>query len=371
MKVAIEALGIHTYGGGRTATLSLLEALFALDSGNQYLVFLTRPEPGLETPAGNVQQHIVPIQNRFLARVWAQLFLPGIVRSCDLVHFAKNLGVFGLSQPSVVTIYDLTTLIHPEIFPRSDVWYWKTVQRRTLKGAERVIAISETTARDLYRYYDLSPDRVRVVYPAIADHFRPAGPGEVKRIRQDYRLPEEYILHVGRIDRKKNLTTLVRAFALFRDRLPFRGKLVLAGTEYLKARDLELHPAIAELGLQDEVIFTGTVPDLDLPAIYSGALATVFPTLHEGFGLAPVEAMACGSPLIAHRAGALQEAAGEAALLLEDPGVEAIAQALCQVAGDSALQEQLRARGLARAAHFSRSESARQTLAVYHEAAGR
>jgi glycosyltransferase involved in cell wall biosynthesis len=371
MKIAIEALGIHAFGGGRTATLSLLEALFALDTENEYRVFLTRPEPGLNTPSGNVEQHIVPIQNRFLARIWAQARLPGAVRGCDLVHFAKNLGVFGLKVPTIVTIYDMTTLIRPEIFPRSDVWYWRTVQRRTLWAAKRVIAISQTTAGDIHRYYGLPAERVRVIYPAIAAQFKPAVNGEIALVRQRYGLPAEYILHVGRIDRKKNLTALVRAFARFRESLPFRGKLVLAGEEYHKARDLELHPAIEDLGLRGEVVFTGAVPDLDLPPLYSGALATVFPTLHEGFGLAPVEAMACGSPLIAHRAGALQEAAGEAALLLDEPDVESITRALCLVASEPALREELRARGLARAAHFSREGSARETLALYKEVTGR
>jgi glycosyltransferase involved in cell wall biosynthesis len=370
MKVAIEALGIHTFGGGRTATLSLLEALFALDPQNEYLVFLTQPEPSLETAAGNVRQSIVPIQNRFLARVWAQFRLPGAVRGFDLVHFAKNLGVFGLKIPTIVTIYDLTTLIRPEIFPRSDVWYWRTIQRRTLREADRVIAISQTTAGDLLRYYKLRSDRVQVIYPAISAQFKQASAEEIARVRQRYGLPTEYFLHVGRIDRKKNLTALVRAFARFRERQPFEGKLVLAGEEYPKARDLDLHPIIQELGLLEEVIFTGAVPDSDLPPLYSAALASVFPTLHEGFGLAPVEAMACGSPLIAHRAGALQEAAGEAALLLDDPGVESIAQALCILASEPALREELRERGLARAAHFSREESARQTLALYKEVIG-
>lgn len=371
MKIAIEALGINAFGGGRTATLSLLEALFALDTENEYRVFLTRSEPSLKTPAGNVEQYIVPIQNRFLARIWAQVQLPGAVRGCDLVHFAKNLGIFGLKVPAIVTVYDLTTLIHPEIFPRSDVWYWRTVQRRTLQEAARVIAISQTTAADILRYYGLPAGRVRVIYPTIAAQFRPAPVEEIARIRQRYGLPAEYVLHVGRIDRKKNLTALVRAYARFRESLPFRGKLVLAGEEYRKARDFALRPTIEELGLRSEVVFTGAIPDADLPALYSGALATVFPSLHEGFGLAPVEALACGSPLIANRAGALQEAAGEAALLLDEPAVESIAQALCLVASEPALREELKVRGLARAAHFNREESARQTLALYKEVTGK
>jgi glycosyltransferase involved in cell wall biosynthesis len=240
-----------------------------------------------------------------------------------------------------------------------------------LQEAGRVIAISQTTADDLLRFYDLPAECVRIIYPGIAGQFKPATGEEIDRVRKQYGLGPAYILHVGRIDRKKNLTSLVRAFARFRERLPFEGKLVLVGVEYPKARDLDLKPAIDELGLGEQVIFTGAVTDPDLPPLYSGALATVFPTLHEGFGLAPVEAMACGSPLLAHRAGALQEAAGEAALLLDEPDVETIARALCLLASEPALREELRARGLARAARFNRVESARQTLALYQEVARR
>lgn len=131
-KIAIEALGIHDFGGGRTATLMLLEALFAIDTENQYLVILSQYEPSLASVSGNVRQWIAPFKNRFMLRIWAQLLIPFVTRRYDLVHFAKNLGVFGLTSPNIVTIYDMTTLVHPELFPYFDVWYWQHIQKRTL-----------------------------------------------------------------------------------------------------------------------------------------------------------------------------------------------------------------------------------------------
>ena len=367
MKIAIEALGIHYFGGGRTATLNLFKALFTLDPQNEYLIFLSQPEPSLNTSAGNVTQRIAPVKNRFWLRLWAQFSLPRLVRGYDLVHFAKNLGIFGISVPTIVTMYDLTTLVHPELFPWFDVWYWRNIQKQTLLDAKAIITISKTTADDILRYYQVPRERIRVIYPAYANHFKPASKEEIACIRDRYRIPEIYILHVGRIDLKKNLTVLVRAFAQFRQQTAFKGKLVLVGEEYLKSRDNNLHPTIEKLELTDEVIFTGRVPDSDVPALYSGALVTVFPSLHEGFGLAHVEAMACGSPLIASSAGAVREVIGEAAILLDSIDTKSIVEALIRVVKEPILRQEMQRRGLARTEQFRGEHSAWQTLRLYEE----
>ncbi|HLE50669.1 MAG TPA: glycosyltransferase family 1 protein [Anaerolineales bacterium] len=367
MKIAIEALGIHYFGGGRTATLNLFEALFSLDSQNEYLIFLSQPEPSLNISTGNVTQRIAPVKNRFWLRLWAQFSLPRAVRGYDLVHFAKNLGVFGVSAPTIVTMYDLTTLVHPELFPWFDVWYWRNIQKQTLLDANAIITISKTTADDILRYYQVPRERIRVIYPAYANHFKRASKDEIDCIRDRYRIPETYILHVGRIDRKKNLTVLVRAFAEFRQQTAFKGKLVLVGEEYLKSKDNILHPTIEQLELTDEVIFTGRVPDSDVPALFSGALVTVFPSLHEGFGLAHVEAMACGSPLIASSAGAVREVIGEAAILLDSIDINSIVEALIRIVTEPILRQEMQRRGLARAEQFRGEHSARQTLRLYEE----
>jgi len=365
MRIGIDALGIHYYGGGRTATLNLLEGIFDIDRSNEYHVFLSQPEPSLDTGAGNVFQHIAPVKNRFLVRFWAQAVIPLLSRGYDLVHFIKNLGVFGVRVPTIITIYDLTTLIHPEIFPAIDVWYWRTLQRRTLARAEKVVAISHNTAKDVIQQYGLPEEKVAVIYPAINDRFKPVDSGPVEKIREKYRLPQEYIIHVGRIDEKKNLTMLVESFHDLLQAIHRPVKLVLVGGVYPKLKDERLVPTIKALGIQNEVILTGQVPDDDLPALYSGALATVFPSIHEGFGLAPLEAMACGSPVIGSRAGAFQEAAGDAAYLVDVMTRDALCGALQTVIQDPQLRQGLRQKGLARSAVFRKQKAAAQTLDLY------
>jgi glycosyltransferase involved in cell wall biosynthesis len=369
MKIAIEALGIHYYGGGRSATLNLLEALFALDTRNEYLVILSQPEPSLVAPAGNVHQWIAPTKNRFALRIWAQMMLPIRLRNYDVVHFIKNMDVFGIRARKVVTVYDMTTLVRPELFPLVDVLYWRILEKHTLRTADRVIAISQTTARDIQRFYGVASDHLRMIYLGCAAHFRPSSPSDIARVRQYYQLPDSCVLHVGRIDRKKNLTMLVEAFALFKKRSGFEGKLVFVGEEYPKMPDLNLHAAITRLGLTSDVIFTGRVPDADLPALYGAATITVFPSLHEGFGLVALEAMSCGAPLIVSPAAAIQEAVGDAAFVLAENKAGCLADALERVIGDADLRAEIRARGLTRAQRFSWAETARQTLQVYEELA--
>jgi len=367
MRIAVEALGIHYFGGGRSATLNLLEALFALDTQNEYLVILSEPESSLATPAGNVRQWVAPLRDRFALRIWAQLFLPVGLRGYDLVHFAKNLGVFGVPARTVITVYDLTTLIYPDLFPYFDVWYWQHIERRTLQAADRIVAISHSTAGDIMRFYDIPSECIQVIYPACAPHFLPASEDEIIRVRQRYGLPEQFILHVGRIDRKKNLPLLVEAFAQFQEQTRFEGKLVLVGEEYRKSRDLFLDPTIEHLGLRQHVIFTGCVPDADMPALYSGALVAVLPSLHEGFGLVALEAMACGTPLIVNRAGAVAEVVDDAAVILESVEVDCVAEALVHMMQDPELHQAMRRKGLSRAQRFRWEDTARQTLQLYEE----
>lgn len=367
MRVAIEALGIHYYGGGRSATLNLLEALFALDTETDYLVFLTEYEPALETPAGNVEQHVVPFKNRFALRLWAQAALPFHARDYDIVHFIKNLSVFGIPAKTVVTVYDLTTLIYPDLFPSFDVWYWRYVQKQSLRQADHIIAISENTAGDITQFYDIRRDSIRVIYPACAPHFTPAPAGEIARVRKKYSLPDSYIVHVGRLDRKKNLPTLVEAFALARDRTKFEGKLVLVGEEYSKSRDPAIYETIKQLDITEEVVFTGAVPDTDVPALYSGAMVAALPSLHEGFGIAALEAMACGTPLVTAPAGAVVEVVGDAAVVVESGRPEAFADALITVIENPDERATLRRRGLERRRAFSWQQAARATRRLYRE----
>lgn len=370
-KIAVDALGIHYPGGGRTATLNTFEGILELDTQNQFVFFLTQPEASLKRVNRDDFQVISPTRNRFLVRIWAQFAIPYHARESALLHFAKNLGVFFTPCPYIVTVYDLTTLLYPHLFPAFDVWYWRTLERITLQNAARVIAISHNTARDLKRFYDLPDDKIRVIHPAIGDHFRPVPDHQARAILYKYHLRDDYFIHVGRIDRKKNLTMLVRAYHRFKLNTSLPTKLVFVGQVYPKSPDSELIPTINALGLRDEIIFTGRVPDQDLPALYSQAQATLFPSIHEGFGLAPIEAMACGSPVIAHKAGAFAEAAGDAALIIDNIDEEKLAEGMTIMRENIKLRKEYAANGLERAGLFRKEITARKTLDLYREIIGK
>lgn len=372
MKIAIEALGIHDYGGGRTATMNLLEGLFELEHENEYLVILSKNEPDLISYRSSVKQLIAPIKNRFLMRLWAQVVLPFRLRGCDLVHFAKNMGVFGLNCPTLVTMYDMTTLLHADIFPWMDVWYWKNIQKRTLERARAVIAISQATATDIQHLYNLRPEKIKVIYPSISPKFKPESEARIQAVKGKYSLPDSYLLHVGRIDKKKNLTSLVEAFSRIKS-LSHNSrdlKLIMVGEIYYKSQDDYLEPAIERFGLGNDVIFTGSIPDDDLPAVYSGAQIFVYPSLHEGFGLVAVEAIACGTPVIAHKSGGVEEAVGSAACLLDDLSVEALVDAIERLLNDVDYRHLLIDTGINQAKKFSREKNARQTLDLYQMITG-
>jgi len=367
MRIAIDALGITQPGGGRTATLNILAALFKMDQENDYLLFVDEEEPALK--ASNVRQRVVGVRGRFSARFWAQLVLPVVLRreKVVLVHYVKNLGAFFTPGKMVVTVYDLSVLVHPRIYPLSDRLYWRLIEPLTLRQADRIIAISEDTAHDIVKFYGISWERITVIYPGCSPHFRPLSAALVDKVRQKYHLPPTFILHVGSISRKKNLLALVRAVAKLKQ-AEQAIKLVLVGRIYGKAHDDELFRYFNERCIANEVILLGAVPDQDLPAIYNCAAALAFPSLQEGFGLVPLEAMACGLPVITSGAGAIREVVGEAALIISEPDNEMEwASAIEQVLHDQSLSARMRSLGLARAQLFSNDESARRMLHVYRE----
>ncbi len=371
MRIGIDALGIIKAGGGRTATVNLLRPLFEIDTHNEYLVALSAYEKIFETPAGNVHQWVMPVRNRFLKRVYAQVAFPVKMRGYDALHFTKNLSLWGPLPPKIMTVYDLSMLLLPELMPSSDRWYWSTLQKRAVQDADCVITISKSAAKDIVRFYEVPEERIRVIYPGLDTRFCPAAPEKIAQARAKYHLPERYLVHVGRIDPIKNLTTAVKAFARLRESGAYDGKLVLVGEVYKKTPDLNLVPTIEQLGLQNDVVLAGYADnyifDEDLPAVISGATAMIFPSLNEGFGFAPLEGMACGTPVIASKAGSLPEVLGDAAVFLETNDANCLAREMERVVTNAVLREELRLKGLAQAKQYNWYESARQTLKVYEE----
>jgi len=367
MKIAIDAIGINKFGGGRTATINLLRAISKIDLENQYLIALSAPEPDLETNFGKMVQWIIPVQNRFLSRIYLQLVFPFKCIGYDVVHFTKNLNLVGIRAPQVVTVFDMTHVLYPKIVPPFDRIYYKLIQNHMLQTASAIIAISHDAAQGLHKIYKIPSDKIRVVYLGVSDLFKPSSEENIQKIKHKYKISDQYFIHVGHLDKKKNLVNLVKGFRIIKDRINFSGCLVLVGPKYPKGHDPDLIPTIKQLHLENDVIFTGQVPDCDLHDLLSGAIAKIFPSMHEGFGLAPLEAMACATPVIASKAGAVSEVIGDTGLLLADTDPSTIADAMEMIYQNEDLRKKLKSRGLERAKEFKWEKAAKQTLQIYTE----
>ena len=367
--IAIDAVGIGQPGGGRSATVNLLRELLRLDTANHYLLLLDQPESELAALGAHVEQKLVPIHHRLLSRLWGQLTWPFALRSwrVSLVHHIKNLTTLSLPGCSLVTIYDMAIVLHPEMFPASDVYYWRYVQPRMLRTADRIIAISHKTASDMTQLYGIPPEKIVVIYPAYDPRFRPAPAEEIERIRRRYQTGPRFILHVGSIWRKKNLLTLLLTFEEL-CRRGYDGKLVLVGRQYTKGYDEAFYAHLGASTYRERVLLTGPVPGEDLPGLYSAAELMMFPSLHEGFGIVPLEAMACGAPVITSNSGALPEVVGGGATVLENPtDVAAWTETAQRLLSDSSLRAEHVARGLEWVKRYSAVEAAERTLAVYRD----
>lgn len=306
------------------------------------------------------------LSERRTARVaWEQIGLPRAIAAdrLDLFHGAAFALPYRLSSPAVVTIHDLAFLRWPEQVPRRRGLYLSRAVRSAAARAERVIAVSEATRRDVIELLEVAPERVDVTYLGVDPLFRRTAGEAIAAFRHRYELTHPFILAVGTREPRKNLPALVRAFASLRDQIP-HDLIHVGGAGWLSA---ELEQAIADARLGDRLRFIDFVPHDELPLWYSAADCFVLPSLYEGFGLPLLEAMACGAPCIASNRSSLPEVGGDAALFCE-PDPPAIAEALLPLLHDGELRQRLRERGPSRAARFTWERTATATVDSYRKA---
>lgn len=264
---------------------------------------------------------------------------------------------------TVVTIHDIGYLEYPQAHTRLSRLYLHLSTIFSARTAKRVIAISEATKRDLVRRYGIPSSKIAVVYHGRDPGFRPVRDEQaIDEVAARYGVSTPYCIHVGTLQPRKNLGLLVDAWAELRERMEKPPQLLLAGRRGWLYESL--FAAVEERRLGDLVKFADYVEQADLPALYSGALALVFPSLYEGFGLPPLEAMSCGTPVVASNATSLPEVVGQAGLLLDPRDPHAWAEAVHRVAGDPGLRAELSVAGLHRAAGFTWERCAARSLEV-------
>jgi len=275
--------------------------------------------------------------------------------------------------PVVVTVHDLIPLAVPGYHRSRQSAAYSRLMATTARHASAIIAVSHHGAQDIERLLGVPPNRVHVTHEATDDRFAPGGlPDEVAHLHQKYRLPERFVLYLGSAERRKNLETLVRAWSSVAG--PMRDRdvrlLIVARFPPPDALYPDIPALVRELRLERDVCFLDNVEECDKPALYRASLAFAFPSVYEGFGLPPLEAMACGVPVVASDATSIPEVVGNGGWLLPPFDAPAWAEALVALADSETKREELRTRGLRRAADFSWRRTAEETISVYREVLG-
>ena len=346
---------------------NLLTHLDRVDPGGDYTVFLN----GRSALSLSYRQKRsrLPTNNPWIRVCWEQCLQPLelLAAGIELLHSPVNVQPMFLHCKSVVTVMDLSFMVFPDSFRPANRFYQRTFTRWSVQRATHLVAISASTAHDLTSFFAVPQERISVTYPGVDAAYRPVMQSDIMDdFRRRRHLPERFIFFVGTLEPRKNLLTLLQAYAQFKRQSDTAHKLVLGGASGWFYQPVLT--AVQEMGIGTDVIFPGFIPDNELPLWYNAADVFVYPSVYEGFGLPPLEAMACGVPVIVSDASSLPEVVGEAGLLVDPHEPVEWGNALSLLCKDADLRSELTSRGLARAQEFSWTRMARETISVYRTA---
>lgn len=380
MRIVLDAQPLQWRQTGiATYVWCLLKHLARLDTTNEYRCFLsqrlrarTPPElPALDGVA--ISPLVTRVPRRLLYRTWGSDLsrmwpMETLAGPFDVFHYTDHLCAFQARGASVMTVYDLSVLRVPQWHPLGRrIALSASRIRWSLKHATMILAISEFTKREVMELFEIDPSKIVVTPLGVESTRWAAGPAPLSReelLRRGMNRP--FILCVATLEPRKNLAGLIRAYASVKRRLRLPHRLVLIGGRGWCWEHIVR--TVSALGLDEDVWFADYVPRPEVPRWMASADLFVYPSFYEGFGLPPLEAMACGAPTIVSNTSALPEVVGEAALLVDPYDVESIAEAMGRALTDEALRRTLSQRGRARARRFSWERTARATLDAYRAA---
>lgn len=362
-------------GIGR-ATYLLLKKLLEIDQDNKYYLFLDQKDTRAEIPlAPNASQIILPYKNYVL---WEQVFLPICLRRrrLDIMHFPVGTAPVFFNHKFILTIHDLTRLLPRERLPGYSPYLYERLSRLYIrwltpiitKKAHTIIVDSNHTGKDVQEILKIVAKKINVIYVAPAPEFRQVeNQSEIKKTLEDLRIPKDYIFSVGSELGFKNTSGLIHAFQnLLRRDERSNLTLVISGV----GRSKYFRELVKRLGIHDKVRLLEYIADRDLINLYNGALLFVFPSLYEGFGFPPLEAMACGTPVISSNRASLPEVIGDAAYLIDPEDPVIIADALEYLLNNPDKRQELSKKGLLKVKEYSWENTALQVLEVYQKGAG-
>jgi len=371
MQIAIDALSVTNKSGTGSYTYKLVEHLLRFDDENEYLIFWPDDAP----PPEFVHKHNVKVlygaARTNLNRVgYEQVKLPAIIRreKPDVVHFPASISaVLPLVSTmggarTVVTVHDLAFAADARFTTFGKRCYYRATMYRSARRCDMVITDSECAKRDIVKLVGIPEDGVVVVPLGVDAQFAPVeDAAELESALSRYGVRRPYLLYVGTIEPRKNVQRIIEAFDSVADRIPHT--LVIAGREGWKTGNI--FRAANRARHSDRILFAGRIDSSDLAAVYAGAAAFIWPSLYEGFGLPPLEAMACGTPVVTSNTSSLPEVVGDAALKVNPESASEIADAVVRCVEDAELRVELIRLGKERADSLTWQATARATLEVY------
>jgi glycosyltransferase involved in cell wall biosynthesis len=369
MRIGIDARGISKSVGIGVYVSNLVRNMIRLDNGVECVLYVVKEDANLLAETASVRTVWGSLENHAKGDFWEQLVLPvELTNNCIDVYHGTNARLpFAKAKAKyVLTIHDLIPLMYPELNSRAFSYYMSKMLKLSAARADLIIAVSENTRRDIVRSLSVSADKIRVVHEGVDRSFKPLDKTAcADYVKRKYGLEKGFILFVGRLEPRKNVTGLLTGFRLLLDRT--RADLSLALVGGMTWIHDEIMRSISEQGLDDRVHLIHGATHGELPLLYNSASVFVLPSLYEGFGLPLVEAMACGTPVVASNISSVPEIVGDAGILVDPRRPECIAEALEASMFEYAKRDELIRRGRERAKSFSWESVAAKTLDVYEE----
>ena len=373
MKIGLDFvnLNLSNLGGGLGRyAMQLINGLAAFDEKNEYILFINSElATHIHIKNPNFTLRTVNVPHRRYAP-WNQIYFflyRNKTKDIDLLY--SSVTPLPLLLPgkikTIATLHDLAWKFFPETFRRVGVAWWSIAWPLSLKKSNHIVVDSESAKKDVIDFYRVPADKITVIYPYVTPNFSPKAIGNIIEVKKKYNLPEKYILSVGVSHKRKNLNALIEAFQIAKKNKNIPHKLVLTGPRGWGS--IIFVEKIKALNLQNEIIFTEAIPDDDLPLIYCAADMLVFPSLYEGFGYPPLEAMSCGTPVIVSNNSSLPEVVGEAGLYVDASDTKDIADKIFQIISSPELAENLRRLGLEQAKKFTVEKMIKKQIEVYEK----
>ncbi|KPU43695.1 spore coat protein SA [Oxobacter pfennigii] len=367
MKIAFNGLVIDKYKAGvghygYNLMKSLINKISQYD--NIDITFFLQQDINIESQAVKYYKKFISPSERMLNE---QFLFPLKLKmnDYDLVHYIDySSSIINFNQRFLTTIHDLTFLKYPETFPAKNRKLKTFLTPYSIKRSEKIITISENTKSDIINFFPEAQGKIKVIYPGKGDYRRVENFSIIEKVKIKYNLPDNYILFVGTMEPRKNISRLIEAFEIIYSHNKDISLVLLGGKGWLYK---EIFNKIEYSKAKSNIRYIGYAAQADMPAIYSGSNMLVYPSLYEGFGLPPLEAMSCGVPVIVSDTSSLPEVVGDAGLYIDPYNVESISERINNFLIDSNLREECIRKGLLRADKFNWDSTAEQIIDIYRE----